>query len=375
MVLQEGRVAAGNGWRQQNANRFGYRAAVVQQQLHRLVQRSGVGAVLRQDGLALSGQRGVARLHACAITPYGVYLAVVRQRAAGLRAVPRGRGVGGIPLVKQSERRDEAIVLQVWIEFRQQAADAHGLVDHRLRRQRCDVPGNFAGLQPALECLTRKVQLALELLRRAGQQHVTDLWHGAQRNFAQHLGLDGHVPPLQHGDALLCQAGIEDLAGVRVLLPDKDDTNPKRLRIFKDNARLCQQQSARHGAHDSDTVGALAVGRNRATMCQAGKRRKRVRKHLVRCDVAGVRDKADAAGVMIEAGIHKGAHRLPGAHTLGSGWRKTRVHSSFYCAETAWARAAEGLSVRVPNCSRTSLQDDGRNVLDVNLCIFIQLHV
>ncbi len=96
------------GGRQHQAERLGDGAPVVREQLGGFVERGGVGAVGREDRLQLLRQCGGAGVHARAIAPDGVDLAVVGERAQGLRAVPRGRDIGRVALVKDSEGRGVA---------------------------------------------------------------------------------------------------------------------------------------------------------------------------------------------------------------------------------------------------------------------------
>ena len=97
-------VAGGRSRRQNHAHRFGQCSAIVRDQFHGLVERGGVGSALRQNRLALDRKRGVARRHTGAVAPHRIDLSVVSEGAAGLCAVPGGKGVGGVALMKDCER-------------------------------------------------------------------------------------------------------------------------------------------------------------------------------------------------------------------------------------------------------------------------------
>ena len=83
-----------------------------------------------EDRLEVVGEGGGAGVHAGPVAPYGIDFTVVRQHAQRLGAVPRGRDVGGVALVKESKGRGEGGVGEVRIEVGEQAAGTHGLVDH-----------------------------------------------------------------------------------------------------------------------------------------------------------------------------------------------------------------------------------------------------
>jgi hypothetical protein len=64
-----------------------------------------------------------------------------------------------------------------------------------------------------------------------------------------------------------------------------------------------QQKIARHLGHDADAVAALAIGGHRAAMREAAQRSQRMAEDLVRRLIGDTRDKAHAAGIMVEARI------------------------------------------------------------------------
>src|ERR1700679_670095 len=100
--------------------------------------------VLRRD----SGGAGV---HARAIAPDGVDLAVVREHAQRLSAAPRRLRVGGIALMEDGERGLVCRIGEIGIVLRQDAAGAERLVDDGGVGERADVDSSL----PPLELLAR----------------------------------------------------------------------------------------------------------------------------------------------------------------------------------------------------------------------------
>ena len=64
-----------------------------------------------------------------------------------------------------------------------------------------------------------------------------------------------------------------------------------------------QQKIARHLGHDADAVAALAIGGYCAAMREAAQRSQRMAEDLVRRFIGDTRDKADTAGIMVEARV------------------------------------------------------------------------
>ena len=205
-VLKKRRRVAGIGRRNDHAHGFADGAAVVGEEFDNLVERGGVGAALRQHRIHVERQRGGSGFHARAIAPDGVDFAVVREGAEGLRALPRGKNVGGVALVKEREWRLEFGIGEVGIELREQAAGAERLVDHRGRRDADEVAGQFG----ALKLLAREEEAAIEEFRVVGSdEQVPDF--GARRvgDFAEHFRADRHGAPGEHFHILLEESGFD----------------------------------------------------------------------------------------------------------------------------------------------------------------------
>jgi hypothetical protein len=104
----------------------GQRAARAHEELEGVVEHRRVAALRvehRSQHLAreqVAGvEGGLAPAHRAAVAAQGVDLAVVRDHAVGVRAAPRGQGVGAEPLVHQREGGDRAGVTEVAVEARE----------------------------------------------------------------------------------------------------------------------------------------------------------------------------------------------------------------------------------------------------------------
>ena len=316
MIAQERRFAHGRGRRNQHADRLRQGAAVLREQLDRLIERGGIGAAFAQDGLALHRQLRVARGHAGAVAPYGIDLAVVRQHAQRLRAQPRGQRVRSVALMEDGEVGDVLRRLQVRIEVAEQAPDAHGLIDDGLRRERTDVGRRLVLRGPillqTLELLARQVQPMLDGLRvAAGDQHLPQLGHGLNGDLAQGVHAHGDVAPRQHaylpGVQAAGQALLRLLRISLVLFARGQVQNAHAERLFfgQDHAGGLQQERPRHGGRQAHAVGAFTVRGHGAAMRQTGQRGQRLLQYLM--GGLGLRggDKTDATGVVVVAGIEQ----------------------------------------------------------------------
>ena len=79
------------------------------------------------------------RVHPVHIAAQGVDLAVVRQVAEGLRALPSWEGIGGESLVNQCDRGLEERVAEVRVEVRNLGSDQQALVADGPARDRARV--------------------------------------------------------------------------------------------------------------------------------------------------------------------------------------------------------------------------------------------
>ena len=169
----------------------------------------------------------LARDHPVHVAAQRVDLAVVRDEAVGMGAVPGRERVGGEALVHQGQRRDERRVGQIVVEAGHLIGQQQALVDDRARRQARDVEAlrlRHAGrAHQLLDALADDVELALEgVLVVHPAPAPTNTWrisrHCAARQRSGRLGVDGHAAPAEQDLALLADHLLEELLAL-VALP------------------------------------------------------------------------------------------------------------------------------------------------------------
>ena len=112
------------------------RATVHDQKLEHVVQNRGVGTLTVDDGhhaLKIVLQHGAVQVGLASANPVdvaleGVDLAVVDDKAVGVRALPAGRGVGGVPRVDERHGRLNGGIVEVGEEAAHLRGDEHALV-------------------------------------------------------------------------------------------------------------------------------------------------------------------------------------------------------------------------------------------------------
>ena len=112
------------------------RATVHDQKLEHIVQNRGVGTLAVDNGhhaLKIVLQYGAVQVGFAGANPVdvaleGVDLAVVDDKAVGVRALPAGRGVGGVARVDERHGRFDGGVVEVDEEAAHLRGDQHALV-------------------------------------------------------------------------------------------------------------------------------------------------------------------------------------------------------------------------------------------------------
>ncbi len=120
------------------------RIAAHHQQLQRVVEGGGVGLAVvdeRPDLVEVGAEElrvdaRLARADPVEVAAQRVDLAVVRDEAERVREVPRRESIGGEALVREAQRRGEALVAQVRVELAHLVGEEHPLVDDGAMRER-----------------------------------------------------------------------------------------------------------------------------------------------------------------------------------------------------------------------------------------------
>ncbi len=281
-IGEEGGAVEISGGLDEHADGFGDGAAVAGEQLDGFVEAGGVGAVLGEDGLELGREGRGAGVHARAVAPDGVDFAVVREHAQRLGAIPGGRDVGGVALVEEREGRGEGGVGEIRVEIGEEAAGAHGLVDHVGRGERTDIALGAA----ALKLLAGEEEPVREPLRVVcGDEDVADDRQRGQSDLAEDLGASGNVAPGEDGEILRGERLLDFCMRLGVAGGKEHYADGERLRCVERRAGGGEQEVARDGGGDADAVAGLAVGGYSAAVLEACEGSKCFLQNVMRRDV------------------------------------------------------------------------------------------
>jgi hypothetical protein len=212
----------------------GDRAAGVLQELERVVELARVarrrvddGEELRDVVEAPRGEHGLARVHPVDVAAQRVDLAVVRDEAVGVRAVPGRERVGREALVHEREGRDEQRVGEVVVEGGNLLGEQHPLVDDRPRRQARQVEAlglrHPGGAHPLLHALADGVEAALERVlvggaAARGDEDLPDVRHDGARDRAGRLLVHREPAPAEELLPLLADHLLEDALALVLLV-------------------------------------------------------------------------------------------------------------------------------------------------------------
>ncbi len=321
------------------------RPARMDQQFHRVVQDRRIAAARRQRGpdlrkiLAerLAPEEPLARVEPVEISAHGVDLAVVTEEAERVRKIPRGKGIGAVPLVDQRETGRHRRVRKVAKEPRDLVGQQQALVHEDARRHRGNVeapPLREARLaDPSLEDLARHVELALEGRSRGHIRAATDerLAHdgqGAASEIAKDVRIRRHVAPaekdqpLREHNAFGCVLDRLPLPRIRRQEDHADPVVPGFRQPAAPDAEAPAQHGVRHLDQDSRAVAGARVRSRGATMRQVDENLEAVLDDPAGRAIPDVRHEADAAGIVLERRVVESLRRRDpgGRYRLLHGW-------------------------------------------------------
>ena len=315
------------GFGDHHHHRLGQRVAGHDQQLQRVVEGGGVGLAFHGDGVELGqivAQHGRAhhaltRPHPVEVALDGVDLAVVRHQPVGVGQRPRGKGVGGKPLVYQRQGRDHALILQIQVVLAHLIGQQQPFVDDGATRHAGHVVlGAVRQLQAGDAGRGRfadDVQLALQ---RIGHQHITAPAneHLADDRLAQahgrrhgQRGIHRHIAPAQQHLAFGGNGAFQLLhAGLArgLLFGQKNHAHA----VFAGRGQLyalAGHFGAVEGIGDLNqqpgTIAHQRVGPHSAPVVQVLQNLQALRHDGVGSTAFQVGDKTDTAGIVLGIGV------------------------------------------------------------------------
>ena len=207
------------------------RTAVHDQKLEHVVQNRRVGTLAVDDGhhtLKIVLQHGAVQVGFAGANPVdvaleGVNLAVVDDKAVGVRTLPTGRGVGGVARVDERYGRLDGGVVEVNEEAAHLRGDEHALVHDGTRAHGAHIEDLVAqgklGVGLLFDGATAHVQATLKGIAggrvvRTAQEGLQDSRHAGAGRLAQVVRIDRHLAPKEQWHAGLGAALLKHATGI-----------------------------------------------------------------------------------------------------------------------------------------------------------------
>ena len=256
-----------------------------------------------------------ARLDPVEVPAQRIDFAVVGDHAEGVRELPLREGVGREALVDHRERGGAAGVLKVAVVDADLGGKKLPLIDHGSRRTRADV--ELAAV-PQLQIgdgdgapLSDDVELSFERIRHENVGAVPDEYLPYHRLLLahdgrhRHVAVDGHVAPAEDHLAFCAHRTLDFfLTGVaRGFLarqkhhPDAVFAGGRKLHALVHH--VVAIELIRNLNEDASTVALQGIGADSAAVAQVLQNLERLTHDAVALLALDVRDKADAACVVL----------------------------------------------------------------------------
>ena len=207
------------------------RATVHDQEFEHVVQNRGIGALAVDDGhhaLKIVLQHGAVQVGFAGADPVdvaleGVDLAVVDDKAVGVRALPAGCSVGGVARVDERHGRLDGGVVEIDEEAAHLRGDQHALVHDGARAHGAHVEDLVAqgelGVGLLFDGAAAHIQTALEGVARrrvvrTAQEGLQDSGHAGAGRLAQVVRVDRHLAPKEQRHASLGAALLKHATGI-----------------------------------------------------------------------------------------------------------------------------------------------------------------
>ena len=304
------------------------RTTVHDQELKHIVQNRGIGALAVDDGhhaLKIVLQHGAVQVGLAGANPVdvaleGVDLAVVDDKAVGVRTLPAGRGVGGVARVDERHGRLDGGVVEVDEEAAHLRGDQHALVHDGARTHGAHVEdlvaqgklgvgllfdGAAAHVQAAFEGVTRR------RIVRTAQEGLQDGGHAGARRLAQVVRVDRHLTPKEQRHAVLGTAFLKHAAGILYALVVlwEEQHGHAIVALCRQNLAallsLFAEKVMRNLEQDTGTVAGVLLESRATAVLQVDQNGQRVVQNLVMALAVDIGKRADATCIVVEFGAIK----------------------------------------------------------------------
>ena len=305
---------------------FLQRAPCHQQEFQHVIEGARVGKVRLDDGEqilelvaeALAHGDTLPRGHQVLVAAQGVDLPVVAHEAIGLRAVPRGEGVGGEARVHHGQVALVVMVFQVRVERKQLAGRQHTFIDDDPGVQAAHIHllPRVADLGAANECFARQVQRVIEAVvtRGVGAATDNDLLDEGHRIAGSRadIGLvrpDGHFPETENGKPLVRQGVRQADLEFRApgIVPGQEQVADGIGAGFGQGktkfSGYLLHEFVRDGGQYARTVAGILFETAAAAVIHPGVDMVGVRQDLMAGYAFDVGDKAHTTGILFEGGV------------------------------------------------------------------------
>ena len=310
--------------------------AVHREELEHVVEDRGVGTLAIDDGqhllqVVLENRRVQVRLasaNPAHVAAQRVDLAVVDDVAVGVRALPAGRGVGGVARVHEGEARLDRGVVEVDEEAAHLRGDEHALVDD-------GAAGHGAHIEDlvlerrvlvgrALDGAPRHIELALEVLASgdalgAAQEGLENGGHARLGGVAQVMRVNRHAAPEHQRHAALGAALLEHANGrgnamrighavglARLVAVREEEHGHAVVALVGEQLalllRLLAEEAVRNLEEHARAVAGVVLEALATTVLEVHEHGQGIVERLVAADALEVGNGANAAGIVLVAG-------------------------------------------------------------------------
>ena len=304
------------------------RTTVHDQELEHVVQNRGVGTLAVDDGhhaLKIMLQHGAVQVGLAGADPVdvaleGIDLAVVDDKAVGVRALPAGRGVGGVARVDERHGRLDGGVVEVDEEAAHLCGDQHALVHDGARAHGAHVEDLVAqgklGVGLLFDGAAAHVQAALEGIAggrvvRTAQEDLQDSGHAGAGRLAQVVRVDRHLAPKEQRHVGLGAALLKHAAGIlyALVVLRKEQHGHAIVALCRQNLAallsLFTEKVMRNLEQDASAVASVLLESRAAAVLQVDQNGQRIVQNLVMALTVDIGKRADATCVVVEFGAIK----------------------------------------------------------------------